>query len=176
MNLEQEFQKAIKSGIQILRYRYQIYIKEGMSGGIGGGGNSETIAPNMTGKLDVKSANLLRSFIPNQKGNIDKLTTSASGFDWEFGTSLIYASIHNRGGFIKSKGKMHKYFWAKYYETKNPYMRNMALSVKKKGGVNIPKRPYFDNAEKKIQKDMPDFLQKVIDEFAKTYNNENIEV
>jgi hypothetical protein len=73
--------------------------------------------------------------------------------------------VQEFGGFIASKGNMHKYFWAKFAETKQPYFKNIALSVKKKGGVNIPARPYFNPAVDRLRNDTKfatDIKQQVI--------------
>jgi len=48
---------------------------------------------------------------------------------------------------------MHKFFWAQYAKTKQQFYKIIALSVMKKGGVNIKKRAYFDNATAAFQSD-----------------------
>lgn len=67
-------------------------------------------------------------------------------------SKLRYALIQEKGAFIKSRGKMHKYFWAKYFETKNEEFKIIALSVLKKGGVNIPARPYAKETRKEMKR------------------------
>lgn len=94
-----------------------------------------------------------------------KITTADFKVKAEIGSKLPYASIHEEGGFIRSKrtkttrnGRvipmMAAYFWAMYYAGKqsNPFYRTMALSVTRKGGVNIPARPYFKEAMKGLEK------------------------
>ncbi len=100
----------------------------------------------------------------------DKLTTYSGALFRSFTKSIKYAAIHEFGGFIKatpvtvikskSGRKMNKstyvmaqFFWAKYYTTKQPYFKRLALGVEKNGGVNIPARPYFNPAVEKLRND-----------------------
>ena len=61
--------------------------------------------------------------------------------------------MHENGAFIISKGHMHEYFWAKYYESNegNKYYKNMALHVMKFKSSVIPKRPFFNPAIKDFE-------------------------
>lgn len=109
-------------------------------------GLKSRIAPSTNARLEINTGNLFRSFARGGVGNIYKVNVSANQYELEYGSSLPYARIHEYGGFIRSKGNMHKYFWARFAETKNTYFKNLALHVEKKGGVTIPKRPYFTPA------------------------------
>ena len=106
-------------------------------------GLKSRIAPSTNARLEINTGNLFRSFARGGNGNIYKANVSGNLYELEYGSSLPYARIHEYGGFIRSKGNMHKYFWARFAETNNTYFRNLALHVQKKGGVTIPKRPYF---------------------------------
>ena len=106
-------------------------------------GLKSRIAPSTNTRLEINTGNLFRSFARGGGGNIYKANVSGNLYELEYGSSLPYARIHEYGGFIRSKGNMHKYFWARFAETNNTYFRNLALHVQKKGGVTIPKRPYF---------------------------------
>ena len=106
-------------------------------------GLKSRIAPSTNARLEINTGNLFRSFARGGGGNIYKANVSGNLYELEYGSSLPYAKIHEYGGFIRSKGNMHKYFWARFAETNNTYFRNLALHVQKKGGVTIPKRPYF---------------------------------
>lgn len=122
-----------------------------------------------TGKerLQLRSGRLFKSFAPveNEDG-FNELKINDKGFEISLGSRLEYAAIHEYGGFIKSKGRMHKYFWYKYSESKNAFYKIMALSVLKRGGVNIPKREYFSIALKSFEKKhLPVILQQFIDKF-----------
>lgn len=75
-----------------------------------------------------------------------KVSVSGSGVTGTLQSEKPYANIHNVGGFIASKGNMHRYFWAQYAKTKQQFFKIIALSVIKNGGVTIRKRAYFDNA------------------------------
>jgi phage gpG-like protein len=92
----------------------------------------------------------------------------AQGNTIRFTSSLPYAAIHNEGGRIKITPKMHRFFWAKYYEysgavkykkngTKGQNKRNVKLSkeaefykslaLKKVGDyIVIPQRQYIGAA------------------------------
>lgn len=85
-------------------------------------------------KLGIRSGKLLKGMY--FKANND-------GFD--IGNSTKYAWVQENGMFVKSKGNMHKYFWGKYYESKGKaeWYKWVALSVIKKGGVNLKPRPFF---------------------------------
>jgi len=126
---------------QLLRFPFvmQAYIGSNMVNT----GLKTRIAPSTNTRLEINTGNLFRSFAKGGVGNIYKTKVSGDLYELEYGSSLPYAAIHEYGGFIKSKGKMHKYFWARFAETKNTYFKNLALHVQKKGGVQIPKRPYF---------------------------------
>ena len=116
-------------------------------------GAADRIAPSTSSKLAINTGALFRSFTKGQPGNVYKVTQQGSIFELDYGSDLPYAKIQEYGGFIMSKGNMHKYFWAKYAESKQPYFRNIALSVQKKGGVKIPARPYFRPAVQKFSQD-----------------------
>jgi len=79
------------------------------------------------------------------------IRVGSKGITGTFQSNKPYANIHNVGGFIASKGNMHKFFWAQYAKTKQQFYKIIALSVMKKGGVNIKKRAYFDNATAAFQ-------------------------
>ena len=89
----------------------------------------------------------------------------------KFGTSLPYASIQEYGGEVKSKGRMEKFMWAMFLETKNIFWKILALAVKKKGGINIKARPYFfkaiDQINENLGKKMEIFLNNMITEYNK---------
>jgi citrate lyase gamma subunit len=55
---------------------------------------------------------------------------------------------------------MAQFFWFKYYKTKSPFFKRIALSVEQKGGVDIKARPYWQNA-------IDDFNSNVKERFTK---------
>lgn len=57
-------------------------------------------------------------------------------------SDLLYSKIHNEGGKIKVTEKMKRFFWSRYYSTKNEFWKNAALTKKKE--IVIPKRMYLD--------------------------------
>ena len=126
---------------QLLRFPFimQAYIGANMVNT----GLKTRIAPSTNAKIEINTGGLFRSFSRGGVGNIFKTSSTGNFYQLEYGSNLPYAAIQEYGGFIKSKGKMHKYFWARFAETKNTYFKNLALHVQKKGGVQIPKRPYF---------------------------------
>lgn len=109
---------------------------------------------NKTNKLRIVSgagSSLAFSFDMNSPESTTKFTVANGKIKGKIGTKKIYAGIHETGGFIASKGRMHKFFWAMYYESKLPFFKTIALSVMKKGGVNIKARPFFNPAMKNFK-------------------------
>lgn len=88
---------------------------------------------------------LLKSFRYKDENSDTRIKIGSANVKVKFGSRLPYAHVHEHGEFIKSKGKMHKWFWYMYWKSKysNDFYKIMALHVLKKGGVKIPKRPYF---------------------------------
>jgi hypothetical protein len=114
-------------------------------------GKGSAVYPNDTNELQTVGGKLYQSFIPNKAHNIYRPDISPTSASVVYGSDLIYAKVHEEGMFIKSKGKMASFFWARYYKTKVDYWKYVALSVQKKGGVDIPKREYFGVAIKDYQ-------------------------
>ena len=111
------------------------------------------IAPSTSTKVAINTGKLFRSFARGSEGNVYKVTESGGIFGLEYGSDLPYARIQETGGFIRSKGKMEGYFWARYRETGVAYFRNIALKVRRVGGVQIPARPYFAPAVQRFRQD-----------------------
>lgn len=116
-------------------------------------------------KLQIRGGRLYKSFQPNGEGNVFEMSVSDGKVALLYGTRIIYAPVHERGMFIASKGRMHKYFWAMYAQTKNNFYKVMALSVQKRGGVKIPPRPFF---EKGIANFEREGLPLVLQDFAES--------
>lgn len=147
--LEAILKPVISESLERLPFVMQAYIGTNMEFR----GAADRIAPSTSSKLAINTGVLFRSFTKGQTGNIFKVSQNGGNFELEYGSELPYAAVQEFGGFIRSKGNMHKYFWARYAETKQPYFKNIALSVKKKGGVNIPARPYFNPAVNRLRQD-----------------------
>lgn len=122
---------------------------------------------NNSNKLNVNSGNknsLAFSFDVDSPDSGSKFKISKSGLSGVIGSNKPYAKIHETGGFINSKGNMHKFFWGKYYETKQDFYKWIALSVMKKGGVNIKARPYFKPAMEALKKDGAEIISELLAE------------
>lgn len=121
--------------------------------------------------LRVGSGKLIQSFLPQSNDSLTKTSYSNFTLDATIGSALKYASVHEHGAFIESKGKMQFYFLYLYKQTKNDFWLILAKTVFKKGGVNIPARPYFNTALQKY-KDSPDgynqTMKKLLDELMKS--------
>lgn len=129
--------------------------------------NSIAIAPSGSDRLQTGEGALYKSFAPKDKNNFYE----ERGDGFTVGSKLPYATIHEYGGFIRSKGKMAGYFWARYYDTKSPYYKNLALAVRKNGGVNIKAKPYFHPAEKKFESEgLPELQNMVLKQIAAIIN------
>jgi phage gpG-like protein len=114
-------------------------------------------------KLTNQSGALLQSFLPNNKNSSTATFYSTFQLGATIGSKLPYASVHEYGGFIKHKGKMPYYFFYLYKKTGNEFWQRLGASALKKGGVNIPRRPYFYVALDKYKNDS--------NGFNKTLNN-----
>ncbi len=101
--------------------------------------------------LRVKGGRLLASFGKDSPDTLTKIENDKFSLNVTVGSKLPYANVHEEGMQIKSKGRMHKYFWAMYYKTSNPFFERMALSVMARGGVTILPRPYFKPAVKEFE-------------------------
>lgn len=146
LRLQRNLQKTLAEFADEVRFYFQAYVEESFE--------ETSQAPyTLSGsdKLHVNSGALTRSYIPGQPGNINQISVIGGRMQLRVGTSLIYAKIHEYGGFIKSKGKMAAWFWYEYYRTTEEFFRNMALHVEKYGGVTIPKRSYHRPAVRRIQ-------------------------
>lgn len=106
-------------------------------------------------QLQNKSGAFIKSFNSNvtatgllgQSFSVEKATKferSNYVVSGTFGTN--FPDPHEKGGFIPNKGRMHKFFWACWFASKNNYFKIMALASKKNKGINIPARPHFEPA------------------------------
>lgn len=77
-----------------------------------------------------------------------------------FYSDLAYAGIHNEGGEIKVTARMKRFFWHKYYETKDEFWKAMAL-MKEGKTIKIPRRQFLGMApevETEVRKIIEDNL------------------
>lgn len=77
-----------------------------------------------------------------------------------FYSDLAYAGIHNEGGEIKVTARMKRFFWHKYYETKDEFWKAMAL-MKVGKTIKIPRRQFLGMApevETEVRKIIEDNL------------------
>ncbi len=125
--------------------------------------------------LAARSGRLTRSFIPNQRDSIFKVDVSSAGVRIRLGTAVPHAAVHEGPAgssvFLASRGRMHKYFWAQYAKSKNRFFKVMALSVQKRGGVTIPKRPFFATAVQRFQAEgLPRLLDDLFQAFRLVFS------
>lgn len=152
-------QKALKEATEEVPETMPLYISSYLKFGE----KNRPFAKNTTKNIFDKTGTLYRSFNRRDVNNITNISYKKDGVNIEYGSKVIYASIHETGKFIKSKGNMHKYFFAKYKQTNNESYKWVALSVLKKGGVNIPKRPYFEPALKDFENEgLPLILENLL--------------
>lgn len=102
-------------------------------------------------QLAVRTGQLLRSYKVGDSNNVFQTKQSNGKLDITYYSKLPYASLHEYGGKIQSKGKLHKFFWAMYYKFKQEKYKWMAFSAKKNGYITIPKRPYIAKALEDFQ-------------------------
>jgi phage gpG-like protein len=146
-----------------LQYMFQAFAEEHFTEGGDG--------PNTGRKLRVQSGDLTRSLIPGQEGSLSKITVTPDGrLSVKIGSSLVYGRLHETGGFVRSKGRMHKYFFARFYETRDEFYLHAALAVLRDGGINIPARPWFSPAEEQMRRTGRKMAeQRIRKEFAKAF-------
>jgi len=87
-------------------------------------------------------------------------TVSKSLTEIHITSDTPYSAIHNEGGTIRITDKMRKFFWSKYYDTKNDNWKWMALT--KKSYITIPKRQFMgepNTLDKEINKIITSFLK-----------------
>lgn len=93
-------------------------------------------------KLGSRTGALDKALERGAPGNTTVIQKNAHGATLRYALDVPQA-IHETGGFIASKGRMHRYFWARFMQTKNDFFRRMALSVKRRGGIRLPRRPWW---------------------------------
>lgn len=152
--LENELKPIINNELLRFPFVMQAYIGTQMVNT----GLKSRIAPSTNTKLEINTGKLFRSFSRGSIGNIHKVSVNGGLYQLEYGSNLPYAKIHEYGGVIKAIKKvssvkrkketyaMAQFFWAKFAQTKQNYFKHLALHVENKGGVTIPKRPYFEPA------------------------------
>lgn len=157
--LKQEVTPFLEGLAEMLSYQYQAYAEENFN-------ESAPSSPFGSGKkLNVRSGALTRSLVPGQPGNATKIQTSGGFLKMSIGTSVVYAKIHEYGGFVKSKGRMHKFLMARYMATKNLVYLYTSLKVKRDGGINMPARPFMAPAAERLKSSAPDFIERQLVQF-----------
>lgn len=167
--IEREMPRILKTGMQRFPVLMQGFIGQQMD--FSPRQSESLIAPSRSQRLAINSGALYRSFGQNGKGGIFTVDVTANAATVRYGTALQYARIHEEGGFIASKGKMHKYFWAMHTKTGSPYYKSLALAVIKNGGVRIPKRPFLAPAQVQFEaKGLPVLMNDVMKELSRVFN------
>lgn len=123
--------------------------------------------------LGIRTGSLYRSFGRNHPNSLTKVKFNNDNVSAVVGSTLPYAKIQNDGGFIKSKGRMHKWFFYQYKKHKNDFFKIMALSVIKRGGVKINETKYYDKTIEYYEKQLlnPE-LQRILNLVIKAMNND----
>lgn len=135
------------------------------------GEKNRPFAKNNTKFLFDRSGDLYRSLQTGDVNNITNINYRPDGIAIEYGTKIPYGEVHEKGMFIESKGKMHKYFFAKYYETLNENYKFVAFSVLRNGGVNIPKRPFFSTGLKDFENEgLPEIMKNMLNKLLNIIN------
>jgi phage gpG-like protein len=133
---------------------------------------SDATARNTGDVLRIASGRLFRSLARNNAENIYNLSIAGGTAEVEYGTKVPYAAIHEYGGtiaarFVASRGKMHRYFWAKFYATGDERWKFTALKIARQGGVNLPAvnikaRPYISKGLTEFgEKGLPVILSRI---------------
>lgn len=122
----------------------------------------------LSDRLNTKTGAYFSSFNPKDKNTLTKVESTATSLKVDFGSKL--PRLHETGGFIKSKGKMQYWFFAKYKETQNPFFKIMGASVIKKGGVNVKARPHFAPAIANFGKNIDVWLNDILNKLISKLN------
>jgi phage gpG-like protein len=156
-DIEKRIPEIVKGALKRVPVLFQGYIGVQFTDGGGRGGR------NTTNRLRIQSGRLLKSFLPNSPENFFKVTQRGTIYGVQIGTNVPYARIHEEGGTIVQprSPKQRRFFWAKFYETKDVRVKYAALSTKPLT-INIPARPYFKPAREEFFRDGVPLLQKII--------------
>lgn len=171
--IEKAIYNVISDNLQRFPAEMQVFIAKRLSnsGGYAGESSRATVFKSKGAPLSSVTGKLFQSFIKNNPNNIYRVTGSDDNLELEYGTKLIYARIHEEGGFIKSKGKMQWFAFGKFKETKSPFWQRIGASIVKKGGVNIPKRAYFKPALKDWEQNgKPEYKKRIIKDIINEIN------
>lgn len=171
--IENAIYNVVSDNLQRFPAEMQVFIAKRLSnsGGYAGESSRATVFKSKGSLLSSVSGKLFQSFIKNNKNNIYRITGSEGDLELEYGTKLIYARIHEEGGFIKSKGKMQWFAFGKFKETKSPFWQKLGAAIIKNGGVNIPKRAYFKPAFKEWEQTAkPEYKKRIVKEIINEIN------
>jgi len=171
--IEKAIYNVISDNLQRFPAEMQVFIAKRLSnsGGYAGESSRATVFKSKGSPLSSVTGKLFQSFIKNNPYNIYRVTGSDDNLELEYGTKLIYARIHEEGGFIKSKGKMQWFAFGKFKETKSPFWQRIGASIVKNGGVNIPKRAYFKPALKDWEQNgKPEYKKRIIKDIINEIN------
>ena len=135
---------------------------------------SRSSSPVKQGSILIQTGSLRRS-----------IQSRIEGDSVVFFSNSPYAAIHNEGGEIRITDKMHRFFWAKYYEAQGGFgrkkngelrknKRNLHLSdvgdfwkwlaLKKVGSsIRIPKRQFL-GANKDVEQRVMEIVEKALNE------------
>lgn len=111
----------------------------------------------------IRTGSVLRSLIQNQPYNIFKATVTPDGATLEYGTSHPGAHVNETGqpAIIKSKGKMERFFMAKYMQSKNRDYLIIALAIRKRGGIRGVRRKARPSLKPGIERMMQQGIHKL---------------
>lgn len=171
--IENAIYTVVSDSLQRFPAEMQVFIAKYLSnsGGYAGESSRATVFKSKTAKLSSVSGKLFQSFIKGNTNNIFRVKGDKDSLELEYGTKLIYARIHEEGGFIKSKGKMQWFAAAQYKETKSPFWAKITGAIIRDGGINMPKRAYFKPAVKDWEANgKPEFKKRIVTEIVKELN------
>jgi len=171
--IENAIYGVISDSLQRFPAEMQVFIAKYLSnsGGYAGESSRATVFKAKSAKLSSVSGKLFQSFIKGRPNNIYRVTGDKDNLELEYGTNLIYARIHEEGGFIKSKGKMQWFTAFQYKQTKSPFWAKITGAIIRDGGIKIPKRAYFKPALKDWEASgKPEYKKRIVTEIVKELN------
>jgi hypothetical protein len=188
MSIEKQIEKLIELLPELLKnakdkapYVFQALIGAEMLKGSFTKGEPWLFEPNTGTILRNYRGSYYQSFLEKNPNSKTKINLTEKGLDGVIGSGLDFMIVHETGKFIRAKNfkmskrgvpisKMAAYFWAMYFQSQKQYWKFVALSVMRKGGVNIPKRPTFAPALKKFELQWSLDLDKLFNAIIKKAN------
>jgi len=138
--------------------------------------NAPLSAQPVKDKLTRRTGRLLSSLGPRgTEESIRVLRWDGDVLNFEWGTRVVYAMIHEKGGVIPVTQKSRNFFWRQFYITGDEKWRYMAIS--RKSAFQMPPRPFFgvaiEESNERIKNSLKNLLSKILEQISKNLKQFN---